>query len=145
LVYELAICDSGGIRRTQFPIEKNAAAFAARRRPGNFLDGINNAHVAAIETLQPYLGCTWTAALQDISDSDKHRTLVGISGQHNVQVDTSDSEQKLKGHPGIIRRAETGDGTVMFLGFNIATIINFASGRRSLNLCGKSLKKSKRL
>ena len=45
-----------------------------------------------------------------------------------MQVDTSDSEQKLKGHPGIIRRAETGDGTVMFLGFNIATIISFADG-----------------
>jgi hypothetical protein len=39
-----------------------------------------------------------------------------------------DSEQKLKGHPGIIRRAETGDGTMMFLGFNIATIISFADG-----------------
>ncbi len=128
LVYELAIRDSGGIRMTQFPIEKNAAAFAARRRPGNFLDGINNSHVAAIETLQPYLGCTWTAPLQDISNPDKHRTLVGISGEHNVQVDTSDSEQKLEGHPGIIRRAETGDGTVMFLRFNIATVISFADG-----------------
>jgi hypothetical protein len=128
LVYELAIRDSGGMKRTQFPIEKNAAAFAARRKPGNFLDGINNAHVATIEKLQPYMGCTWTADLQDLSNPDKHRTLVGISGKHNVQLDTSDSRQKLEGHPGIIRSAETTDGTVMFLRFSIATIISFADG-----------------
>jgi hypothetical protein len=128
LVYELAILDSGAIKRTQFPIEKNAAAFTARRKPGNFLDGINDAHVAAIGKLQPYMGSTWTANLQDISNPDKHRTLVGISGRHNVQVDTSDNRQKLEGHPGTIRSAATMDGTVIFVRLSIATIISFADG-----------------
>jgi hypothetical protein len=61
LVFETAALDSGCIiEGTQFPIERNKKGFRWRVN-GGWLDGLNAAHVAAIERLQPYRGCNWTA------------------------------------------------------------------------------------
>lgn len=74
LVYELALCDAGEVRfGTQFPIESTEKGFV-RRRP-NYLNGVSQAHIAAIKWLQPYKGCNWTARLRDISNPDKHSHL----------------------------------------------------------------------
>jgi hypothetical protein len=65
-------------KRTQFPIEDCAKVFQGR---GNsYLQGINPAHVAAIERLQPYQGCTWSKALRTMSNKDKHREFVSLRG-----------------------------------------------------------------
>src|SRR5258708_10396877 len=75
LIYDLAEHDAG-IRQesTQFPIADTAEEFAssAKRR----LRGINSAHRAAIEKLQPYKGCEWTKTLRDFSNTAKHRKFV---------------------------------------------------------------------
>jgi hypothetical protein len=44
------------------------------------LKGVDAAHVAAIERLQPYNGCHWTARLRDLSNMDKHRHIVPGGG-----------------------------------------------------------------
>jgi len=75
LVYELSGRRSG----TQFPIEDcklskdGKYGFDTRRK--TFLNGLTDAHVAAIEALQPYAGCKWAKTLRDISNPDKHRHL----------------------------------------------------------------------
>ena len=78
LVYELAILDSGSTQNgTQFPICDAPDAF--RRRRKTFLNGINDTHAAAIETLQPYGAGSWKhpfRLLRTISNPDKHRHLV---------------------------------------------------------------------
>src|SRR3989442_13745286 len=54
LIGQLANLDSGpGERRTQLPIESTPEGFKKRR--DSFLEGVNDAHVAAIERLQPYI------------------------------------------------------------------------------------------
>jgi hypothetical protein len=81
LVFELAILGSGEVNlRTQFPIEDKPEVFKARRRPDrrgrpNWLTGVDCAHCAAIEALQPYNGVNWTAFLRNLSNEDKHRTI----------------------------------------------------------------------
>ena len=74
LVYELARLDSGCIQNgTQFPIEYNKKNFD--RNSPQKLKWLHPRHVAAIESLQPYRGCDWTATLKEISNPDKHREL----------------------------------------------------------------------
>jgi hypothetical protein len=74
LVYRLAIRDSGSIQKgTQFPIEDTPEKF--RRRRKSRLKGINDAHAAMIERLQPYNGVDWMKRLVAISNPDKHRHL----------------------------------------------------------------------
>ena len=74
LVYELARLDSGCIQNgTQFPIEYKKKHFD--RNSPQKLKGLNPSHVTAIELLQPYRGCDWTATLKEISNPDKHREL----------------------------------------------------------------------
>lgn len=74
LIYELALRNSGQVQdRTQFPIESTASGFDGRRKTN--LKGISDPHIAAIEMLQPYKGCNWTALLRDLSNPDKHRRL----------------------------------------------------------------------
>jgi hypothetical protein len=121
LVYELAILDSGSSKRTQFPIEKSPSGFSSRTREGGFLEGVSPAHVADLGLVQPFNGCLWTQNLQKISNPDKHRTLRGITGQHDVKVDVDSDRTKLEGGPGIIRSATSADGTELFLRFQIAT------------------------
>jgi hypothetical protein len=82
LVYELAILDSGRVKDgTQFPIyddEHRTKDF--NTRTSKMLIGINPAHKALIEALQPYKDqtCQWLATLREISNPDKHRGLPGI-------------------------------------------------------------------
>lgn len=75
LVANLAQLDSGRAkRRTQFPIEDSAKDFSGRTT--SFLAGLNRAHIAAIEKLQPYNGCVWTKRLRVLSNLDKHNSLI---------------------------------------------------------------------
>lgn len=59
LIYELTKLDSPGIpqHQTQFPIEDRKKGFI--HRCGGWLKGLNQAHIASIERLQPYCGCDW--------------------------------------------------------------------------------------
>jgi hypothetical protein len=88
LVYELAYHDSGVFNEgTQFPIEDTPEGFA-RRKKSVWLKGLNSAHIAAIERLQPYNGCNWAKALRDISNRDKHRAFVEIGGRAEAYIYT---------------------------------------------------------
>jgi hypothetical protein len=74
LVYELARLDSGRVQvGTQFPIEHKKKRFDSISP--HRLKGLYPSHVTAIELLQPYRGCDWTATLKEISNPDKHREL----------------------------------------------------------------------
>jgi hypothetical protein len=42
------------------------------------LKGVSREHVALIERLQPYQGCTWTKRLKELSNLDKHRHLLRV-------------------------------------------------------------------
>lgn len=78
LIGELAELDSGSRQtRTQFPVEQSPEAFQNRRR--TFLAGLSDAHVAHIESLQPYSGASWTAKLARMSNWDKHNKLVLVA------------------------------------------------------------------
>jgi hypothetical protein len=84
LIFELAKLDSGREQKmTQFPIENTKKGFDGCVKAGR-LKGINPAHIAAIERLQPYAGCNWTGTLRDISNPDKHRELTNIKGSWTV-------------------------------------------------------------
>jgi hypothetical protein len=91
LVYALAELDFGTPqKRTQFPIMDTAQDFAGNGT--TMLVGVNTAHVAAIEKLQPYMGCDWTRRLRDISNMDKHRHIVPSGG--NTQITAHSSLEK---------------------------------------------------
>jgi hypothetical protein len=79
LIFELAKLDSGIEQDgTQFPIVDTKKNFEEQK--GRWLKGINAAHIAAIERLQPYSGCNWTKRLRECSNRDKHRHLVQAKG-----------------------------------------------------------------
>ena len=86
LVYEISGHRSG----TQFPIEDvklskdRKRGFDTKRK--TFLKGVSNSHVAAIELLQPYKGCTWTKTLRNISNPDKHRHLTIMLGHWDAST-----------------------------------------------------------
>jgi hypothetical protein len=85
LVYALAELDAGSPQKgTQFPIIDMANDFAGRGKA--MLSGVNFAHVAKIEGLQPYNGCKWTGRLRDLSNMDKHRHIVPSGGNTQVTV-----------------------------------------------------------
>ena len=93
LVFELAKLDSGIEQSaTQFPIENTKESFDYRAKTRGLLKGINTAHAAAIERLQPYTGCKWTGILRDISNPDKHREFARIRGNYTVFVSHSLNE-----------------------------------------------------
>jgi hypothetical protein len=107
LVYELALHDSGIVQNgTQFIIEDVKAdsqhpdrGFDARAT--SKLRGLTETHVAMIEDLQPYKRGKWTAALRDISNSDKHRKLTVISGSHIIARSISIGPRgSFEGRPG---------------------------------------------
>ena len=86
LVFELAKLDSGMEQNgTQFPIVDTKKDFEGRVK-GPWLRGIKTAHVAEIERLQPYNGCTWTKRLRECSNPDKHRHLVPAGGNATIHV-----------------------------------------------------------
>jgi hypothetical protein len=75
LIAALAELDHGRAKRkTQFPIESSAQGFLSRKP--TYLQGLNPAHVACIEKLQPYNGCRWTKRMADLSNLDKHNALI---------------------------------------------------------------------
>lgn len=86
LVGELAELDSGSRKaRTQFPVEQSPEAFHSRRR--TFLAGLSDAHVAYIESLQPYNGVSWTIKLARMSNWDKHNKLMLVA--HDYLLDST--------------------------------------------------------
>jgi len=85
LIYALAELDSGAPqKRTQFPIMETAQDFA--RWSKTMLKGVNPGHIAAVERLQPYNGCSWTDALGALSNMDKHRHIVPGQGRMKATV-----------------------------------------------------------
>jgi hypothetical protein len=87
LVYALAELDSSSPRKgTQFPIMDTAQDFAGRGKV--MLNGVHDNHIAAIENLQPYMGCNWTGRLRDLSNMDKHRHIVPGDGNSQITVHT---------------------------------------------------------
>jgi hypothetical protein len=77
LVFDLALLDSGAVQRgTRFPVCADEAEF--RARVAEWLAGVGPQHVAAIEALQPFHGCTWTRTLAALADSDRQRLLIAV-------------------------------------------------------------------
>lgn len=92
LVFELALFDSEQAQNgTQFPIEDKPKGFAFRKK-GGWLNGLNSAHIAAVEGLQPYKGCNWTKALRNISNPDKHRQIVAFQSNMSLQIAVAGSD-----------------------------------------------------
>ena len=87
LIFELAKLDFGSTRNgTQFPIVDTKEDFELKKK--RWLRGLNLAHIAAIERLQPYMGCNWTTALRDLSNRDKHREFANIGGHSKAYIYT---------------------------------------------------------
>ena len=82
LVYSLAFLDSGSEQKgTQFPICSKPSNFEGSVKRGN-LRGVNDAHRAMIEALQPYNGAKWLTELAGLSNPDKHMHLTAVAS-HN--------------------------------------------------------------
>jgi hypothetical protein len=126
LIYELARLDTGSIRkRTKFLIEDCPKQFV-----GNIKDmGLTAAHVAAVERLQPYRGCEWTATLRDISNPDKHRTLIAIQAEHELTVHPVDKDhvQDFEDLPGVVRTIVTAADEV-YVKIHLTTALQFGDG-----------------
>ncbi len=85
MVGQLAILDCGTRQeRTQFPIADTPKQFKEARRCS--LKGVSNAHVAAIEKLQPFNGCGWARFLAILSNFAKHDDLILL--KHGVLITT---------------------------------------------------------
>lgn len=88
LVYSLAYLGSGKeCKSTQFPICSDPCDFKQAIKRGH-LRGVNAAHRAAIETLQPYPGrhaSKWLTDLSRFSNPDKHRRLTVVTTRVNEQ------------------------------------------------------------
>jgi hypothetical protein len=88
LVFALAWHDSGKKptgsheRKLQFPIEDREKSFDARRN--TLLKGVSDSNVALIERYQPYKRCDWMGVLRDLSNTDKHRELLSLTGALNT-------------------------------------------------------------
>lgn len=129
LIYELAILDSGKISpRTQFPIEDKKKGFAHRQKIG-WLNGLNAAHVAAIEVLQPYRGCQWTKVLRDLSNVDKHVRLVLKQGSFVLDIFPNAERLRFLDIPGTEKRArDPVSGKEMNVKLNLTVEIQFSDG-----------------
>jgi len=133
LIYELARLDSGSVQNgTQFPIEDKPTGFQGR---GNsFLRGINDAHAAQIERLQPYNGVDWTRRLRIISNPDKHRHL--SIHTHNTAIKalkTNDPAQAFptqgdKGAIIVMKLLNPATKSTMYMQFNFTFYICFDDG-----------------
>jgi hypothetical protein len=129
LVYELAILDSGSaVDGTQFPIEDKPKGFAWRQK-GSWLNGINPAHVAAIEALQPYRGCDWTRKLRELSNPDKHRRLHLNQGGFELSVYPHADRLRFLGLPGSITSAiDPITGKEVYVQVDLTLEIQFSDG-----------------
>jgi hypothetical protein len=77
LVFVLARYDSGIEQKgTQFPVCAKPELFERGRF--TLLKGVSKEHVALINRLQPYNGCTWTKRLKELCNVDKHRKLIQV-------------------------------------------------------------------
>lgn len=126
LVFELSKLDSGQFQDgTQFPIEDAEKSFSHRIKRG-WLKGINSAHIAAIERLQPYNGCNWTKILRDISNPDKHRQFVHIWGNGRADGYTR-ADGRFDSIHAPIRRAPHPAGGEMDVKIHFSSTIEFAN------------------
>ena len=86
LVFELVKLNSGVNQDgTQSPIEDTRKGTEWRLKRG-WLKGVNGRHIAAIERLDLYKGCKWSAALRDLSNRDKHRELPTVISAGEVEI-----------------------------------------------------------
>jgi hypothetical protein len=77
LIRNLSELDSGVIpKRTQFPVESVREDFL--RKSPSLLEGLDQAHLYAIEQLQPFHGCLWTKHLASISNLHKHNDFIPV-------------------------------------------------------------------
>jgi hypothetical protein len=128
LVYALAELDSGSPQeKTQFPIMDAAKDFAGRGKA--MLNGVNPAHVQAIERLQPYMGCQWTGRLRDLSNMDKHRHIVPGGGNSRVTVHSGLERDDLDRIHGFERKAPHPlTGEAVDVKVHVAGELTFADG-----------------
>jgi hypothetical protein len=127
LVFELSKHDSGAEQeQTQFLIEDEVGEFL-KKVPWR-LKGLTPAHVAAIEVLQPFKGCEWTRRLRDLSNPDKHRTLVRVQIEYDLTVHVVDEHhlRDFEDLPGAIRTTTTRDGTQAYVKLRLGTALRFA-------------------
>jgi hypothetical protein len=95
LVHELACFDSKSIKeKTQFVIVDSPEKFKSNLWR---LDGLIPEHIAMFERLQPYNGCHWTKLIRDLSNPDKHKTLMAIKHPIALSLDPSNTEAILAG------------------------------------------------
>jgi hypothetical protein len=122
IVFELARHDSGGIEQdgTQFIIEdvksdplKPNRGFDARSK--RHLRGLNQAHIDAIESFQPYRGVEWTKTLRDISNPDKHRKLTLLSSIGRSVGVVRKLNQKGRFGPAVFTIADHPSGNSVFI------------------------------
>jgi hypothetical protein len=134
LVYALAELDTGSPQKnTQFPIINSTKEFAGRGK--TMLVGVNAVHVAAIERLQPYMGCAWTGRLRDISNMDKHRHLVPGEGDNKITVHSwLEREADWSRIYGFQRKAKHPlTGEAVDVKVHIASEVTFADGAPIIN------------
>jgi len=86
LVYELAFLEKKAPQKgTGFPIAKNEDDWASNRTQDK-LRHLNPDHVNEIKSFQPFSGASWLTLLAELSNEDKHRCLVVVDCESNVQV-----------------------------------------------------------
>jgi len=74
-------------QRLQFLIERTEEQFQRKRDVS--LKGLSDAHVALVESYQPYTGCDWTGLLAELSNTDKHRHFAVLVGHFDPQAEWS--------------------------------------------------------
>lgn len=81
--------------KTQFPIASTEQDF---KGCFNFIRGLNDSHIAAIEQLQPFKGCSWTKNLAYLNNKDKHNELiiVGHDYKFNLSILSDSIESDVK-------------------------------------------------
>jgi len=86
--------------------------------------------VAAIEALQPYRGNQWAAILRDLSNPDKHRSLVPTQADHEITIHVVDRDHlaDFSDMPGAVRSAVTADGTEVYVKALLTTSIQLRDG-----------------
>ena len=130
MVYELAVLDSGAdVEGTQFPIEDKKKGFEWRVG-GGWLKGLNTAHLALVENLQPYSGCDWTSKLRDLSNPDKHRSLVATQADHELTIHVVDKDHlsDFADLPGAVRPAKTSEGKDVYIKALLTTTLQLTDG-----------------
>jgi hypothetical protein len=128
LIFELAKIDSGFEQDgTQFPIEGTRKGFKWRIKRG-WLNGINAEHIAAIDRLQPYNGCKWTADLQRLSNGDKHREFNKIAVSGKFVVYRTSNLGRPKFGVAVSRTKDLVSGAIVQVNLDFKPSVSFAYG-----------------